>query len=423
MAFRRRFSKRTFGLIMVAGAVIGAACGSGGDSESSEPPPAERQEQQQEQQEAPAAEPAAGSQDQPGASTVPVEFAITRVDRGTKPGIAIDSDGTPLIAYLLERLGSEGWVRVARGDGSDVQQVHTGYVYGPLDITAAADGRVFVGFHDHDTEDGAVAVRDGDGWSVSQIADDGHDGWDSSIGLGPNGELYYLGVDPVQFDPTSSGVELATLSDGAWTVREVGSGAQPYEWGVDVATLSDGTVVIVYFDAESQDLVFGVDGANGFALTSIFTEGDAGRFPVLAVDQNDRAHVAFFQSAERVREEGPAPGNVMYGVQTADGGWRFETVGTVDDQVLGFAGARRTVALALNGNEPVLAYIGTERLTLARPDGSGGWSRQIVAEAEDAALQVVGLALDASGLPHLTYSTVTGGGMLDGEVWYAAPVS
>ena len=415
--------------MVVAGAVIGSACGSGGDSDSSvEARSLEGQEQQQEQQPAqqdrPAAdEPAAGEQEQPDAGAASIEFAITRVDRGTKPGIAIDSDGTPLIAYLLERLGSEGWVRVARGDGSDVQQVHTGYVFGPLDIAAAADGRVFVGFHDHDTEDGAVAVRDGDGWSVSQIADDGHDGWDSSIGLGPNGELYYLGVDPVQFDPASSGVELATLSDGAWTVREVGSGAQPYEWGVDAATLSDGTVVIVYFDAESQDLVFGIDDANGFALTSIFTEGDAGRFPELAVDQNDRAHVAFFQSAERVREEGPAPGNVMYGVHTADGGWRFETVGTVDDQVLGFAGARRTVALALNGNEPVLDYIGTERLTLAMPDGSGGWSRQIVAEAEDAALQVVGLALDASGLPHLTYSTVTGGGMLDGEVWYAAPVS
>ena len=32
------------------------------------------------------------------------------------------------------------------------------------------------------------------------------------------------------------------------------------------------------------------------------------------------------------------------------------------------------------------------------------------------------MVLDASGAPHLTFSTVTGNGPLDGEVWYVAPL-
>ena len=36
--------------------------------------------------------------------------------------------------------------------------------------------------------------------------------------------------------------------------------------------------------------------------------------------------------------------------------------------------------------------------------------------------QIVGLAVDSAGAPHLTFSTVTAHQPLDGEVWYVAPV-
>ena len=62
-------------------------------------------------------------------------------------------------------------------------------------------------------------------------------------------------------------------------------------------------------------------------------------------------------------------------------------------------------------------------LTLATLNGNDPWMTEIVMESDGDELQVVGLALDSSGQPYRTYSTVTNKGPLDGEVWYAAPAS
>jgi ribosomal protein S18 acetylase RimI-like enzyme len=406
---------KTLAVVAMSVAVIAAACTSDDEPDTSSDAGAQQQ-----------AAPQAQAVDIPGTdaevAAVGSRFAISRVDRGTKPDIVFDSEGTPLIAYMLEREGDAGWVKVANADGSNVQLLQSGYLYGPLDIEAAPDGRVVVGYHDHDNEDGAIAVRNGNDWSVSVVPHDGHDGWDSAVAYGLNGEIYYLGIDPSQFG-SASGVELATLKDDVWTVREIGSGPQPYEWGVDLATTSDGAPVALFFDSSTRNLVFGVDQGRGFVLNDIFTQGDAGRFAVMALDDNDLAHVAFFQSDSDVADTGLAPGNIIYGAQAADSTWSFEIVGSIDNQILGHTDARRTVAIALNGDEPVIAYIDTQTLTLATRNSSEPWTTEIVAESDGNDLQVVGLALDGSGRSHLTYSTVTSNGPLDGEVWYAAPAS
>jgi hypothetical protein len=318
---------------------------------------------------------------------------------------------------MLERMGAQGWVKVINADGSNSEQIHTGYVYGPLDIAASADGRVVVGYHDHDNEDGSIATREGDAWSVGTIAHEGHDGWDSSIAFGQSGEIYYLGIDPSQFG-SASGVELATLRDSAFSVRGLGSGPQPYKWGVDIAVGPAGELAAVFFDADNKDLIFAVEDGDGFALTPIYSEGDAGRFAVLELDDAGLAHVTFFQSSSAVSDTGPAPGDIVYGAQAADGSWSFEVVGQVNAQVLGFEDARRTVALQFVDGNPVVPFIDTETLSFAER-GSNGWGTTLVAQADGDPFQVVGLAVDGVGEPHITYSTVTANGPLDGEIWYA----
>ncbi len=97
-------------------------------------------------------------------------------------------------------------------------------------------------------------------------------------------------------------------------------------------------------------------------------------------------------------DTGPAPGDIVYGAQAADGSWSFEVVGQVNAQVLGF--------------------IDTETLSFAER-GSNGWGPTLVAQADGDPFQVVGLAVDGAGEPHITYSTVTANGPLDGEIWHA----
>ncbi len=196
--------------VMVGAALIAAACSSSDDDTSGAPPPAVGDQEQvadvQQGEDAPAndATPEDDGTEQaedrdvgaPAGVSAASGFTITRVDQGTKPDIAIAADGTALIAYMLERRGSAGWIRVANADGSNVQELQNGYLYGPLHIETAPDGRVAVAYHDHDNEDGAVAVREGGDWSVSLVANGGHDGWDSSLTFGPNGEIHFLGIGP-----------------------------------------------------------------------------------------------------------------------------------------------------------------------------------------------------------------------------------
>ncbi len=350
------------------------------------------------------------------------DWLVTRVDVGTKPDVAVTSDGDVAVAYVLERRGAAGFVRVATldGDAFEVETVQDCYLYGPLDLVAGPDGALAVGYHNHDWEDAAVAVLGADGWRVERVNDEGHDGWDTALAFAADGGLHLMGVDPSQFG-SPNGVEYARLSGGAWSVEPVGSGPQPYEWGTDIAVASDGTLHAVYFDASTRDLAYATNDGGGWSVERIYETGDAGRFAVLALDGGDRPHVAFVQSDSTLREEGRNTGNVVYGAFDGSA-WTFEQVATLDEMVLGFEGARRTVALELAAGGPLIAYIDERRLGLAT-FSDGAWSAERLLEAGDDPFQVVGLALDAGGAPRLTFSTVTGNSPLDGEVWYVAPVA
>ena len=142
---------------------------------------------------------------------------------------------------------------------------------------------------------------------------------------------------------------------------------------------------------------------------------------MLALDADGRPHVAFIQSDATLREEGRNTGSVVYGAFDGSA-WSFEQVASLDNLVLGFEGARRTVAIALAAGGPVIAYIDESVLGLATLS-DGTWSVETLFAAGDQPFQVVGLALDADGAPHLTFSTITGNGPLDGEVWYVAPLA
>ena len=464
-----RIGPHYFMLGLVAAALIAAACGGGADdatsSDTRTPPDAQERTEEQVQAERAQAEQARAAQaqaEQAQAEQTPAgqaqaeqaeaeqaaaeqtqaepaapgarfdgegdyaggrsfDWRVARVDQGVKPDLVL-RDGQPLIAYMLERTGADGYVRVASGTPGAFQfdDLQRGYFYGPLDIELSADGVAAVGYHNHDWEDGAVAVQSSDGWELHRIVNDGHDGWDSALAFGPAGGLHFLGIDPFQFG-SAEGVEHAALIDGEWQVTAIGSGRQPYEWGTDVAVDTQGGLHAVYFDAGGLDLIYASNTGGGWQIESIYTDGDAGRFAVLALTTDGTPHVAFFQSDSPLNPEGPAPGAIVYGT-IRDGAWAFQQIGEVGgDHVLGFEDARRSIAIALHNDRPTVAWIDRARLSLATHDG-GAWTFETVFDSGGQEFQVVGLALDDAGAPHLTFSTV-GHNPLDGEVWYVAPVA
>ena len=155
--------------------------------------------------------------DSGGASTSPAQGAafawtVETVDEGTKPALALKSDGTPYVAYMLEAI--PGFVKTASrtGDQWNIDTVTEDYFYGPLDLAIGPDDVPHIAFHDHeDTRfdsakgDAVHAFLEGDVWKLEIAADDGHDGWDNRIIVDSQNVVHMTGIDPQEFN--GDGVE------------------------------------------------------------------------------------------------------------------------------------------------------------------------------------------------------------------------
>ncbi len=347
-------------------------------------------------------------------------WTVELVGEGTKPDLALDPAGVPGIAFLFENL-PEGYVSYATAaDGWTVGRVVEGYFYGPIGLDYDANGGAHIAYHDHqDTTfrenlgDLTYARRVGDAWEIQIAADEGHDGWDSTIRIGDDGVVRAAGVDPSQFDRVE-GLEYYELVDGEWQVEEVGSGPLEYEWNVDLQVTPDGRPAITYFLTAEQDLVLATRGEDGtWTHDTVDAEGDVGRFSSFAYDAESNVHVAYWHLDA---------GEVRYATD-ATGAWVSSTVATLDGVEIGFEGARRITSLALDTDGvPQVAYSDVTGVWIAALDGDGTWTSQPVVEAGARPLgQLVSLEVDGAGQPHLAFFEVTGNAPLSGLVAYATP--
>jgi hypothetical protein len=71
---------------------------------------------------------------------------------------------------------------------------------------------------------------------------------------------------------------------------------------------------------------------------------------------------------------------------------------------------------------PVLAFIDESVVGVAM-SVDGSWTVEPLLQAASDPFQIVGLALDSDGAPHLTFSRITATGPLAGEIGYVEPLS
>ncbi len=350
-------------------------------------------------------------------STVADGWTATPIGAGTKPSLALDTNGDPAIAFLFEDI-PEGFVAYASAtDGWTVDPLTEGYFYGPIGLAFDLDNQPNIAFHDHqassfsqDLGDLTHAVRNGAGWQLQAAASEGHDGWDSTIAIGADGIVRAAGIDPAQFN-RDPGVEYYELVNGEWVVEEIGSGPTDYEWNVDLQVAADGTVAMTYFATDSADLIFASKTPGGtWTLDTVAADGDVGRFSSFAFDGDGAAHITYWNadSAE-----------VSYATNTS-GSWETAVISNLDSVQPGFEGARRITSLALDPDGGVVvAYSDTSGVWLARRGSDGAWqSEQVVAGGSLPLGQLVSLAIGDDGAPHISYFEVTGNAPLSGEVVY-----
>lgn len=349
--------------------------------------------------------------------TIAGDFSARSIGEGVKPDVALAPDGTPGITYLLEDISGFIAYADAASDWAP-DQIVQGYFYGPIGLAYTPDGVPHIGYHDHqDTEfrqdkgDLTLAVRDGTSWTIDAVRDDGHDGWDSTIAIGPDGVVRAAGIDPEQFDGTD-GVEYYELVDGTWEVTAIGSGPVAYEFNVSLAVDPNGNPALTYYDTTDTDLKYAsrLDGA--WSIETVDTGGDVGRYSSLAFDSASNPHISY------LRLDDTTTGTVRYAARAGDT-WATADIDSLTDLRTGFTGARRVTAVALDPDDrPTVAYSDESVVKLATSDG-GEWSPRTLVQAGDRPLgQLVSLQLSADGTPHLGIFEVTSESPLTGVVAY-----
>jgi hypothetical protein len=346
---------------------------------------------------------------------------LTQVGEGNKPAVAVDAAGVVHIAYLTEADHGAVFYGNNASGGFEVETISEGYFYGPLDLALGPDGTPYIAYHDHQATsfnpekgDEVVAVLGEGGWQLETVSSAGHDGWDNSIVVDSAGNWHTAAVDPSQFNRTA-GVEYASNAGGSANVAEIGSGAIAYEFGTSIQLDADELPAVAYYDDKVDALAYAKFDGSDWSVEIVDDDGDAGRYASLAFDADGAPHITYFVF------DGANSGVVRHA--WLDGGaWTSEDVDTLDDVEPGHLGARKITALAFDaGGTAHIAYSDRSRLVYGQ-QGEDGWSMQEVPHLTDLTLgQLVELAIDGDGQPHLIWFEVESSSPLFGPIVYATP--
>ena len=324
-------------------------------------------------------------------------WAVQNLGAGAKPVLALDADDRPAVAWLSESIG-EGFVSFASAsEGWAEEQIVEGYFYGPIGLDFDPNDAPHVVYHDHQADtfqdhlgDLAHAFRADGSWTADAAADDGHDGWDSTVAIGPDGIVRAAGIDPQQFS-SQDGVEYYELGADGWSVTAIGSGPIEYEWNVALAVSDSGQVGMSYFNNNSADLIFASLTDGTWQLETVDAEGDVGRFSSLVFDDDGNPHVSYYAN----------DGTIRYATRTIDG-WSIEDVGQLEAVEIAFSGARRITAIDLDSNASPHIVFGDLEVVRHATRGDDGWVVADVLQAAGTPLgQLVSLAIGSNDAVHI----------------------
>ena len=330
-------------------------------------------------------------------------WRFTHIGGGTKPAIAVGTDGTVHATFMSE--ATSGWVRYASlsagaSSPSQSELIASGYFYGPIDILLADDGQPRILYHDHDREDQVLAIRSGGGFTLHPMTNVGHDGWYNTGVIGPDGTLHTATYDPSRY--SGLGLIYGAWDGSNWDIELAAQGSFDYAGGTAIVHTPDGIRAAFFDDVTRLGKIATREGPNTWTVSTIEPLGgrsEIGRFPDMEVDPDGSTlHLVYLGM-------GALGGGVVRYAKGTPGAFEFQDLMSVTDFTIGMEGARDIATLKLTeSGEPIVAIQTRSEMTLLRVGAQDVETlAQFQAQSGVAFMQQTDVVVDGSGQVHVTW--------------------
>lgn len=131
-------------------------------------------------------------------------------------------------------------------------------------------------------------------WLSETVDSAGDVGWNTSLALDNSGNPHISYVDN-----TNHSLKYTWLSGATWLSETVASIGKDAGWGTRVTSLElnqAGVPYISYYDAANGDLKLAYLSGAAWAIQTVDSVGDVGRFNSLALDQAGRPHISYYDA-------------------------------------------------------------------------------------------------------------------------------
>ena len=330
-------------------------------------------------------------------------WRFTRFGVGTKPAIAVGTDGTVHATFMSEAIS--GWVLYASlsaGASSPGQSelIANGYFYGPIDILLADDGQPRILYHDHDREDQVLAIRSGSSFTLQPMTNVGHDGWYGTGVIGPDGTLHTATYDPSGF--LGRGLNYGGWDGSNWDIELAAPGSFDYAGGTAIVYTPDGIHAAFFDDVAGVGKIATRGGPNTWTVSTIELLGgrsEIGRFPDMEVDPDGSTLHLVYLAMDA------SGGGVIRYAKGTPGAFEFQDLISVTDFTIGFGGARDIATLDLTENgEPIVAIQTRSEMTVLRVGTQEVETlAQFQAQSGIQFLQQTEVVVDGSGQVHVIW--------------------